>query len=49
MAIYAEDHMAKKRHAEKTKIKNKRVAKKNKTKRPPEQLNLIAYVPGIAT
>jgi len=41
--------MAKKRNAEKTKIKNKRVAKKTKTKRSPEQLNLIAYVPGIAT
>jgi hypothetical protein len=38
-------HMAKKRNAKKTKIKHKRAAKKNK----PKRMNLIAYVPGIAT
>jgi hypothetical protein len=49
VAIYAEViHVAKKRNA-KTKIKRKGAAKKNKPKRMPEHLNLIAYVPGIAT
>ena len=41
--------MAKKRNARKTKIKHKRAAKKNKPKRMQEHLNLMAYVPGIAT
>jgi len=50
VAIYAEAiHVAKKRNAKKTTIKRKAAAKKNKPKRMPEQLNLIAYVPGIAT
>jgi len=50
VAIYAEAiHVAKKRNAKKTKIKGKGAAKKNKPKRMPEHLNLIAYVPGIAT
>jgi hypothetical protein len=49
-AIYAEAfHVAKKRNAKKTKFKHKQAAKKNKPKRMPEHLNLIAYVPGIAT
>ena len=41
--------MAKKRNAKTTKIKRKGAAKKNKPKRMPEHLSLIAYVPGIAT
>jgi hypothetical protein len=50
VAIYAEAiDVAKKRNAKKTKIKRKEAAKKNKLKRMPEYLNLIAYVPGIAT
>jgi len=50
VAIYAEAiHVAKKRYGKKTKLKCKGVAKKNKPKRMPEHLNLIAYVPGIAT
>jgi hypothetical protein len=50
VAIYAEAiHVAKKRNAKTTKITRKGAAKKNKPKRMPEHLNLIAYVPGIAT
>jgi hypothetical protein len=50
VAIYAGAiHMAKKRNAQKTKIKRKRMAKKNKPKRIPGHLNLITYVPSIAT
>jgi hypothetical protein len=41
--------VAKKRNGKKTKIKRTGAAKKNKPKRMPEHLNLIAYVPGIAT
>jgi hypothetical protein len=41
--------VAKKRNAKKTTIKRKGTATKNKPKRMPEHLNLIAYVPGIAT
>jgi hypothetical protein len=41
--------VAKKRNAKKTTIKRKWAAKKNKPKRMPDHLNLIAYVPGIAT
>jgi hypothetical protein len=42
-------HMAKKRNAQKTKFKRKRTAKKNKPKRMPGHLNLITYVPSVAT
>jgi hypothetical protein len=41
--------VANKQNAKKTKIKRKGAAKKNKPKRMPEHLTLIAYVPGIAT
>jgi len=50
VAIYAEAiHVAKKRNAKKTKIKRKGAAKKNRPNRIPDHINLIAYVPGIAT
>jgi len=41
--------VAKKRNAKKTKIKRKGAAKKNRPNRIPDHINLIAYVPGIAT
>jgi hypothetical protein len=41
--------MAKKRNAQKTKIKRRRIAKKNKSKRMPRHLDLVTYVPAIAT
>jgi hypothetical protein len=53
LAIYAANcggnHMAKKRNAQKTKIKRRRIAKKNKSKRMPRHLDLVTYVPAIAT